>query len=311
MLTRNPLFVVSFLFLLSCDKKSTSNYYAFETLNETLVGSNSKIKNSTEVITKSLEDKLTDPATSARSKILYPEVMKVHQLSSDVYNFIDKMKGDIKKTAGLKQEEDKETFNEENKNAVRQTVKRKGKELYEKLISLKDSLFAIDNIIPHEFETTLFLIPPAYNKSESMQQQFLKRFFDDLPAIGALTVLSKFQNSVCVAENKITSLIHDQVTYHPTHYWPWPIISQSSTIVKAGEEVKITAGIGEFMTNNKIEITVNGKKVPLSDIGVAEYSFKTSSVAGTYKVPIKITYSDQDATLHFIDRIITYAVKND
>jgi hypothetical protein len=114
-----------------------------------------------------------------------------------------------------------------------------------------------------------------------------------------------------MAENKITSLIHSQTAYHPIHYWPWPIITQSSSIVKAGEEVKITAGIGGFMTNNKTEVLINGKNVPLNDLGVAEYSFSTSSVAGTYKIPIKMTYSDQDANVRVIERIITYKVKNE
>ena len=228
-----------------------------------------------------------------------------------IYTFIEDIKANIKKAAGLKKSGDKEVFQEDDKRAVRHIIKQKGKQLYGELICLKDSLLAIDQIIRYEFDKLLFILPQPYNKSESMQQQFLTDFFDDLPAIGALAVLSKFQNSVCTAENKIVSLIHSQTTYHPIHYWPWPIISQSSSILGKGEELKITAGVGEFMVNNKMEVTVNGSKIPLSEVGVAEYNFKTPSVAGTYKILIKLTYSDQDANMRVIDRIVTYTVKNE
>jgi hypothetical protein len=65
------------------------------------------------------------------------------------------------------------------------------------------------------------------------------------------------------------------------------------------------------MVNNKMEVTVNGQKIPLSEIGVAEYSIKTPSVAGTYKIPIKLTYSDQDANIRVIERTVTYTVKSE
>lgn len=308
---RNLLPVVSFLFLISCHNKSTSNYYAFETLNETLLASNKSIKRSTEAITKSLEDRFYDPTTSAWSKIWYPKAGKVHEISIKVYNFIDEMKVRIKTEAGLKKNGNKEAFEEDDKNAVRQTMKQKGQELYSDLISLKDSLFAIDKMIRDEFDTTLYILPSIYNRSADMQQQFLKNFFDDLPAIGALAVLSKFQNSVCIAENKITAFMHSQTSYPHIHYWPEPIIAQSSSTLAKGEELKIIAGIGEFMVNNKMEVIINGKKIPLNDIGVAEYNFKASSVAGTYKIPVKMTYSDQDANMRVIERVVTYKVKNE
>lgn len=305
------LLLALFLFLLSCNNKNTHNYYAFETLNTTLLESNSRLKYSTEAINKSLEDRLSDPTTSSKSKMWYPKAVKLHELSMRIYTFIDTMKADIKKAAGLRQSGDKEIFEVDDKSAVRQVIKQNGRSLFEKLISYKDSLLAIDQVVRNEFDKSLFILPQPYNKSESTLQQFLKDFFDDLPAIGALAVLSKFQNSVCTAENKVISLIHSQTAYHSPHYWPEPIIAQSSSILRGGEDLKISAGIGEFMITNKMEVTINGSKIPVNDIGVAEYNFKTPSIAGTYKIPVKLTYSDQDANLLVIERIILYTVKND
>jgi hypothetical protein len=310
-LSMRNLLLATFLFLLSCNNRGTHNYYAFETLNTSLLETNNRINRSTDVITKSLEDRLSDPATSSKSKIWYPKAVKLHELSMRVYGFIDTMKADIKKAAGITKSGNREIFEKDNKDAVRQIIKERGVQLYEKLISFKDSVLAIDQVVRYEFDTSLFILPQPYNKSESMQQQFLKDFFDDLPAIGALAVLSKFQNTVCTAENNVISLIHSQTAYHPIHYWPWPIITQSSSILRTGEDLKIVAGIGEFMVTNKMEVTINGSKIPVNDIGVAEYNFKTSSIAGTYKIPVKLTYSDQDANLRVIERIITYTVKND
>ena len=69
------------------------------------------------------------------------------------------------------------------------------------------------------------------------------------------------------------------------------IIAQSATIIKAGDKIEITAGIGTFSMAGNPKITIHGKLIQMEN-AVASYKFKTPLKAGKYFVPVKIEYTD-------------------
>lgn len=72
------------------------------------------------------------------------------------------------------------------------------------------------------------------------------------------------------------------------------IVGQSSSYVKAGEKIEITAGIGSFSTQERPVITINRNNVSLRETGAAVYSFKASNKPGKHFVPVKIEFTNQD-----------------
>src|SRR4051812_24859110 len=98
--------IIIVLVAVSCQNKSTSNYFAFETLDNTLLESSKQTQRSTETIIKSLEDKLSDPGSKIKAALWYPKLLRVHALITEVYNYLEQMKAGIKKAAGLKQDAD-------------------------------------------------------------------------------------------------------------------------------------------------------------------------------------------------------------
>jgi hypothetical protein len=49
-----------------------------------------------------------------------------------------------------------------------------------------------------------------FESSGGRQQDFEKLFFDDIPVVAALAVLSKFQNNIRIIENKIIGFCEAQ-----------------------------------------------------------------------------------------------------
>ena len=90
----------------------------------------------------------------------------------------------------------------------------------------------------------------------------------------------------------------------------YPIVAQNSTIVQAGEQVEITAGLFSFRFEQKPDIYVYEKKISLDANGFAIYKLKAAAKPGKYYVPLKINYTDQDGRQQSVQKEIEYTVAN-
>jgi hypothetical protein len=88
-----------------------------------------------------------------------------------------------------------------------------------------------------------------------------------------------------------------------------PVVMQSKTNVKSGEEIEITAGIALFTSRAGPVITVGGKPVSTDFGGVAYYKFKAPVSTGKHTVPVKIEFFKPDGTKGYLTKNITYTVE--
>ena len=86
----------------SCFNSSENDLIVFKTTNEGLQKSNQFISGQTELLYQALKDKTLSPQLHDRAEIWYPRALQIKQLSSDILKYIDKLKTDLKKEAGLK-----------------------------------------------------------------------------------------------------------------------------------------------------------------------------------------------------------------
>jgi gliding motility-associated protein GldM len=73
---------------------------AFKTVNNSLEATNKVVNASTEEIMTSLKAKMNEDGTRERAQIWYPHAEKAQQMSTDLYNYIQKFKDQILKEAG-------------------------------------------------------------------------------------------------------------------------------------------------------------------------------------------------------------------
>lgn len=278
---------------------------AFKVVNKSLVTSNQVISNGNTTIYKSLEEKLTKPESAEKAKIWEPKAMEAKALSDKMYGYLDSLKLQLKDAAGLKMVtgpdgQPEEDYREDDLEASTRLfdTKGNGKILERRLNEYKQAMLNIDPSINKEFAKNFPVDTDTRNfkTQEGKTKDFTQTYFYMTPTVAALTMLSKFQNNIKDAENKIITFCHAQIGAVKVTYDQFSaLVGQSSNYVMPGQQIQITAGVGAYSNAAKPQITIGGVPVPVGPDGRAEYTI-TASGAGNRSLPVNVTFTKPDGT---------------
>jgi hypothetical protein len=300
----------SMLFMASCADKIKTDLIAYEALDEGLTNSNILINNSTMTALKELDNKLSDPATIEKAKYWMPRAQQVVALSREMMSYIEGLK------AALREEGSGKSFRKGDKTSVMRVFekKKKGAELYQHLKTYSDNVLAIDAKIGEAFNQDFALTTKSFDSSADQEQNFTETFFNDIPVVAALAVLSKFENNVKIIEDRTTEFCNHQVGSLDGrgYFSSFSVIAFiNSSYVKAKEQLEVTAAVGTLSIVPQPVITINNRNVPLDNDGASHYSFNAPSKPGKYTVPVKITIKDQEGKEQTAMKTIEYTVAGD
>jgi len=310
---KRALFVCSILVVLtleSCADKIKTDLIVFKALDESLMNSSVVIHNNSLSILSDFENKMVDPRTVEKAKIWYPKAQRIENLSKELFSYIESLKADLKKEAGLNTHHGVESFREGDKNAVMKLFKKQGRgqELYDRLKEYRNNLLAVDPDLDKEFHNNLSMTTPAFD-SLRQKTDFTKTFFDDIPTIAALALLSKFENNIRFAENKSITFFDDHAVYHREPYEHYVVFAAiNKSYLKAGETAEISSAVGAFANSASNTVTIDGKNVPINAEGVAVYTFKTPNKPGKHFVQVEITYLNIDGEKKTVTKMVEYTV---
>jgi hypothetical protein len=256
------------LIISGCSGKSGNEEAIIKALEESLEGSNKSINISSTTILKSLEEKTQDPATKDRADIWFPKASQIAKLSSEVFNYVE----------GLKK--------------LEEVSSEKIKELFVSLNKYRENVRNIDSSMRYDFGESLILVSNSFDSTGQTYKEFENKYFRNSTQAFTLAMLTKLQNNIKIIENKTLSYCHMKIgSLDGDNFDSFStIVGQSSSYVKAGEQVKIMAGVGAFSKTAKPQITINGRVVELGEEGFATYKFKASSKNGRHLVPVKISF---------------------
>ena len=298
---------------------------AFRTVKKSLEDSNNNIENGNKTLFTSLSDKLSNPETKEKAAIWVPRAQSAKQFSEDVYNYIEGLKNEVKKQAGLKVDpggnpildrDGKEDFKEDYLEASTRLFEKKGegKVLYKKLEDYRNQMLGIDPEIEKAFKSTFpidMAIPPTHSgnaRTGDAVTDWTASYFHMTPSIAALTMLSKFQNNVRNGENQVVTYCHNQIGAVKLIFNKFQAIAAAnSTYLMPGQELVVTAGVGAFNDAAKPNISINGASTPLNENGVAEKKFNVAGT-GNQKVHVSISYTKPDGTIDHLEKDIDYTV---
>jgi len=283
----NSVILVLALFFSACTGKSDNNKAVIKALQESLENSNNSINLSSNQILQSLDEKSRDYATKERAGIWLPKAQQIQKLSEDIFNYIEGLKKINKINA--------ETANE----------------LFEKLLKHKDNILAVDSSIKNEFTRSIILVTKSFDIVKQKGNDFFNAFFRNSSALSTLSILTELQNNIKIIETKILFYCHNMIgSVDGDDFFTSfeAIVGQSSSYVKTGEKIEITAGIGSFSTRGSPVITINRKNVTLSENGVAIYSFKASNKPGKHFVPVTLEFTDHDGKKMTQEFAVEYTV---
>lgn len=312
---KRALFVCSILVVLifeGCADKIKTDLNAFKVLDESLMNSNALIHDNSSTVFSDLENRMADPRSVEKAKIWYPKAQMIGDLSNQMFSYIEGLKSELKKEAGLKMtEKGDSTFKEADKNAVMHVFikNEKGVELYQRLKQYKQDVLNTDSQISSSFKNVL-TTSADFGTSVSNAQDFEKNFFDDVPVVAALAVLTKFQSNVKIDENKLIDFCHNQTASGVIggHRFNVGFAAINNSYVKAGQRLEITAGIRSFSKWPEPTILINNKKIPIEVDGVALYKFTASDKAGKHFIPVEISFIDEDGNKKTYTKNIEYTV---
>jgi gliding motility-associated protein GldM len=268
---------------------------AFKTVNNSLEKTNEVVNSSTAEIMTSLQNKLKDDGTRERAQTWLPKAQKTQELTTDLYNYIQKFKDQILTEAGANFSKGDSTYKDDNLDiATRIMVEHGGgKELYKKLEQYKKDILAIDTAIAQNFSTSLPINLSKPRTSNKGNKTWEDAYFRMVPTVAALTILSKFQNDVKTTENKVVSYCHEKVGAVEVIQDAFAAIAIANTTnALPGQEIEITAGVGGFSTKLSPVITIGGQRMPVGADGAVHYKFKADRL-GSNSIPVVIQYTDQ------------------
>jgi len=284
---------------------------AFKTVRASLETTNATVNNSTETLMKSLADKKSDQKTAAKAAIWEPKAAQVVNLSKTIYDFIEGQKAQIIKEAGGDIKDPNKKFKESDQETATRIMVGKGggKELLKRLGEYKNAVLNIDPEIRKQFENTLPINLDKPVTQSRANKTWEAAYFNMVPTVAALTILSKFQNDIKTTENRIVQECHNKVGEVVVRYDAFlPIVGQSSNYLMPGQKVDIRAGIGAFSKAALPTIWIGGQQIPLNEKGVAETTLEAGNSIGNKSVPVKIEYTDQDGQKKVIEEMVTYTV---
>lgn len=282
---------------------------AFKTVDKSLQSSSANIKASNEVLYKSLTDKLSDDKTKLQAAIWQPNAEKAKSYAAAMVTYIDNLKQELKKGAGLKIKADgKEDFKEDNLDASTRLFETNGEgaKLKTKLEQFKNDMLNIDPKIKAQFENNFPVSTDGVEGKEG-KKDFTTGYFHMTPTVAALTILSKFQNNIRTVENQIVSYCHSQVGAVEVHMdQVGVLVGQNSNYLMPGQELVVTAGVGAYSSTVKSNISINGSPINLV-AGQGEYK-TTASGTGKHTIQVSGSFIGEDGKPVAISKTIEYTV---
>ena len=285
---------------------------AFKTVDKSLMTATGVAEKKNSEIFKSFQKKVEDPTTKEKAEIWLPKAQKAKALSDEVYNFIEGLKAELKKEAGLKMVDGKEDFKEDDLDAATRlfisappTGKAKGKELYDKLKYFKEQLLAIDPEMKAAIGANLPLDIPEV-KSDKDKEEWAYKFFHMTPTVAAITMLSKFQNDIKNSESEAVEYCHKEIGEVELVYDQFQAIANANaSYVMPGEEIIINAGVGAFNSASQPKVSVDGASATPTPDGSFEYKFRPNA-SGSKNVTI--SFVKPDGTTASVTKEIKYTV---
>lgn len=268
---------------------------AFRTVRRSLENSNATVTQSTAIIMKSLEDKSNDPVTTERATPWFQKAQKVTATADAIFKYIDGLKNDIITKAGGKPGDATVPFKEDNLDIVTKMFVQggEGNKLKQRLEQFQKDILGIDPEIDSAFKKSLNIDLSNPPGQDGKTKAWDLAYFNMVPTVAGLTILSKFQNDIKGAENKVVSFCHQKVGEVKVVFDSYAaIVGQNSNYLMPGQQLEVKAGIGAFSKSSKPTITIGGTTVPIGEEGFALYKTDAGGV-GAHSIPVRISFFNQ------------------
>ncbi len=289
-------------------KSKEDELIVFREMNRSLENSNKTIDRSNKNYLISLESKLYQDFTKTRAEIWKPKADSIQIFSDELNEYIEELKVELMKFSGQKTTGG--SFDENNTVATKKVLVGRGraKELLRKINEYKLSILKVDTLVKEEFQNNTVLDSSLKNISLLIRDSSLENYFNKSSSIQTLNKLIRFQNDIRNAEAAILDFCDRKVSNicidcTGIDYF----IGTNALYFKPGQDLNITAGIGEFTKIYHHVIKIDNKNIEVGWDGTAQYITKVGK-PGKYSKKVEISFTKPDGTPSTLTKIIEYEV---
>jgi hypothetical protein len=318
------LFYSAVLVLLQAGCRERENVNQLKAINQSLQLSNAIIQDDCKLIYEVMQEKQKDPVTAMSAQIWGPKVELIHVQIDNILAKIESLKNDLlKQTDSLREE----------KSAVIKALHEPnggGNALLNRIAAFKDSIphifnvdeFKVDNptLYTSLYRNIIRLLATApllggyedslvKNQHTKYTKEWLEDNFAGSSSLMSLVMLNKIENDVLATEKVLIEYCNNQTAniYHGYEVFH-AIAALSSSYVKAGQTIEVTAGVGQFSEASKPTIVINGKVLKIDDDATATYRFIATGKPGKHSIPIKIEFTKPDGSQRVVNTNREYII---
>lgn len=303
---KKALIVPAVIVVLLVGCRPEENPAQLNAVNRSLEYANGVMQNANNLVYEEFVEKKIDLNTAVYAMVWGAKANQIRQYSDSIKALIKTIKSDlITQSDNLKRDYVDLTKQLNNADGV-------GGQLLNKLTVFKDSVPAVyysGDTTDHPYwqrqlNYLLKKVPllPAYvdslpaDKKNSYKKKWLDENFGRCTSLKAMVMLNKIESDLLATENTFIENCKNQIAIGCNYlYFKFSALAMlSSSYIKPGQSIQVSAGIGGFSSTSKPTITINGKRVPLNDEAVAQYSFKPTGKPGKYRVPVTIEFTKPD-----------------
>ena len=267
---------------------------AFKKVNDSLSNSTNNIILKNNDTYQALADKVSKEKTE-QAEDYQNRALQAKQISQDFYDYIGSIKGDIEEYVGRDEEGNMKKLDDLNASTVvmlgRDNAGGHAQELRQKINETRAKLMAL---IPEdrkeEFgEQNISLEEaPEQVSVRGEQKPWERANFESIPAIAAMTNLTKLQSDVKTSEANLVTYLSTAIGAKKMKFDAFKVgVVPNSTYLLAGEELEVEAFLAAYSSeSNNVTINIGGTNVPLKD-GVATWKRRVSGI-GEKTLPVTI-----------------------
>ena len=278
-------------------------------VNQSLEYANGVMQDASNMVYEELLERQKDPRDADHPQLWLSRANQIKYYADSIGGFIKNIKSElITQSDSLKKDYVELTKQLHSEDGV-------GQQLLNKLTDFKDSASSI--LTPNEKKTEIYWhneishfldsgpLLPAYRDSLSAdkkidyKKKWLEKSFGRTSALMAMIMLNKMEADLLATEKAFITYCNFRASFHGC-ILPYDLFKAvatlSSSYVKAGQSIEVTAGVGSFTDAMKPRITINGKDVKVGEGATAVYKFIAAGKPGTYTVPITFQYYKPDGT---------------
>ena len=197
----------------SCANRKLPDISIFNLYESGFRNSNITISGENNFLEKKLAEKSTIPSTESKAKVWFPKLSYIKKYSDELILYIDTIELELKQSANLNVTNGIEKYREDDMESVYKMFQQgtRAEDLKRKIVAYKEKMLNVDqamtSILNDEIETLFYYI----NNKALTNESFGKKYFKNLPTIGAVAILQQIENTVRVTENKLMRYCCNQV----------------------------------------------------------------------------------------------------